>query len=257
MSEDLEGIYLIDKQVGVSSFWIVRRLRKVLNIKKIGHAGTLDPFASGLLVVCAGRQWTRQISQLMEGDKEYEAVLRLGIRTSTLDPEGEVVSSIQVGLIEAERVSLCLRQFLGEQEQVPPIYSAVKHQGKPLYFYARQGIAIEKPPRRIFIHTLARTDGTGDLTGDTPRLRIRVVCSKGTYIRTLAAEIGNSLGCGAYLEQLRRTRSGNFSVDRAVSGLSLASEMDSKSVVLARLNQHEVWNLLQNKQELTKIPVVE
>lgn len=245
MTDFHAGVFLVDKPVGLSSFAIVRRVRKLLGIKKVGHAGTLDPFASGLLIVCAGRPATRMISAFMDGEKEYLATLCLGVRTTTLDPEGEVVGRTPVGLLEAKRVEECLAEFRGELMQVPPVYSALKHKGKPLYYYARKGIEIKKEPRKIYIHSLERIDGSADLAGEFPELKIRVVCSKGTYIRTLADDIGSALGCGAYLKELRRTRSGVFSIERAVDGDLLTVPEERENVLRTMMSVDEVGNLLQ------------
>lgn len=244
-SEFEAGAFLIDKPEGSSSFYMVRKVRKALGMKKVGHAGTLDPFATGLLVICAGRPATKMISQIMDGDKEYLATLRLGMETTTLDPEGEVTASRPVGVLSKEVVEACLQQFRGDLLQVPPIYSALKHKGKPLYHYARQGIAIEKPPRSVSITTLERTDGGVELSDTSPYLTIRVVCSKGTYIRTLGADIGKVLGCGAYLTALRRVRSGCFHVCDSVPGGCL-SETDARKKLLEKvLSVPDLCNLLQ------------
>ncbi|MBU1456201.1 MAG: tRNA pseudouridine(55) synthase TruB [Proteobacteria bacterium] len=239
------GTFLIDKPEGVSSFYMVRQVRRALGMKKVGHAGTLDPFATGLLVICAGRPATRMIGEIMEGEKEYLATLRLGMETTTLDPEGEVTSKQSVGHVSAQQVEECLQGFRGEFDQVPPAYSALKHEGKPLYHYARQGINIVKPPRRVLIHTLERTDGDQELNDASPFLTIRVVCSKGTYIRTLGSDIGKVLGCGAYLTALRRMQSGCFHVRDSVQG-QLLREDDARERLMQRvLSVSDVRNLLQ------------
>ena len=239
------GTFLIDKPEGSSSFYMVRKVRKALGMKKVGHAGTLDPFATGLLVICAGRPATRLISQIMEGEKEYLATMCLGIETSTQDPEGEVTVTKPVGSLSVAVVEACLEKFRGEQLQVPPIYSALKHKGKPLYHYARKGIAIEKPPRSVIIHTLERTGNGIELNDSFPYLTIRVVCSKGTYIRTLAQDIGRVLGCGASLTALRRVRSGCFHVRDGVDGKCL-SDADAKERLMDKvLSLTDVRNLLQ------------
>lgn len=215
---DEAGIYLVDKPVGPSSFRMVHMVRRALGIKKTGHAGTLDPFASGLLIICAGRPATRLISQLMAGEKEYEATLALGVETTTQDIEGEVTATASVvGLSEA-RILDCLAGFVGEQLQMPPLYSALKHLGKPLYHYARKGVDIPREPRPVTISAVECLEFTGD------SLKIRVRCGKGTYIRALAFDIGRNLGCGAHLSALRRLRSGGFSVADAVDGAALFSE---------------------------------
>ncbi len=239
------GTFLIDKPEGASSFYMVRQVRRILGMKKVGHAGTLDPFATGLLVICAGRPATKMIGEIMEGEKEYLATLRLGVETTTLDPEGEVTSERPVGLLTKEKIEACLQGFRGELDQVPPVYSALKHKGKPLYYYARKGIEIVKPPRRVVIHTLERTEQEQEVSDDSPFLSIRVVCSKGTYIRTLGADIGKALGCGAYLTALRRTRSGCFHVRDSVKGKQL-QEDDARERLMERLlSVSDMRNLLQ------------
>jgi tRNA pseudouridine55 synthase len=239
------GVFLIDKPVGPSSFAMVRNVRRILGIKKVGHAGTLDPFASGLLVICAGRPATKMISQLMEGEKEYMATLTLGKETTTQDPEGEVTVERDVEHLSAEEIDHCLEDFQGVQKQVPPIYSALKHKGKPLYYYARKGIEIQKEARLVTIHSLERADERVALGGNTNELRIRVVCSKGTYIRTLAADIGKKLGCGAYLSELRRIRSGLFSVKHSFPGDEFNAENSCERFLSGALSVNDVSNLLQ------------
>ncbi len=239
------GVFLVDKPVDLSSFGVVSRLRRILAIKKVGHAGTLDPFATGLLIVCAGRQATKLISRFMEGEKEYLATLRLGVETETHDTEGAVTARRPVGEISKSEVEDCLRKFIGRQMQVPPAYSALKHKGKPLYYYARKGIEIIKEPRQIEISVLERTDECQTLSGDEVYLGIRVVCSKGTYIRTLAADIGRSLGCGAHLVQLRRTRSGCFTIDGSLTWEDLNSANALDHCIGKMITVEQVCKLLQ------------
>lgn len=239
------GVFLIDKPAGISSFGVVSRMRRVLGIKKVGHAGTLDPFATGLLIVCGGRAATKLISRFMEGQKEYLTTLLLGVETKTQDPEGEVTSTRTVGTLTPASIEEVLEQYRGEQLQTPPAYSALKHKGKPLYYYARKGIEVKKEPRKILIRELERIGNTGDLSGETAELQLRIVCSKGTYIRTLGAEIGNSLGCGAHLVQLRRTRSGQFDVQDALSWDELQSENALQHCMEKMLSVERVANLLQ------------
>ena len=222
------GLFLIDKPVGPTSFRIVQYVRRALHIKKVGHAGTLDPFASGLLIVCAGRQATKSIPQLMEGEKEYTANLLLGVETDTHDLTGKVVAENEVGSLTSQQIKDCLAGFIGKQFQTPPQYSALKHKGKPLYYYARKGIEIVKEPREIEIFEL-------ECVGFAENsLSIRVVCSKGTYIRTLAADIGRSLGCGAHLAALRRVRSGKFFVSEALPGEDIEDRGKAKDILLSR-----------------------
>ncbi len=240
------GVFLIDKPEGITSFGIVRRIKKLVGIKKVGHAGTLDPFATGLLVVCAGRPATKMIPLLMDGDKEYLATLRLGIRTTTMDPEGEIIEEKAVGHISAADIAECLTGFVGEILQRPPAYSALKHKGKPLYYYARKGIEIEKEPRKVMIHSLERLGDPGDLDDVSPELSLRIVCSKGTYIRSLADDIGVRLGCGASLTDLRRTRSGVFHVDQAISGERLVLPEEREKHLAAMLLPEDVGKMLQS-----------
>ena len=239
------GIFIVDKPVDLTSFKVVGRLRRILNIKKVGHAGTLDPFATGLLVVCAGRPATRLISQFMDGEKEYLATLRLGVETETLDTEGDVTARSDVGVISSGKIEECLASYRGSQMQVPPAYSALKHKGKPLYYYARKGIKIIKDARPVEINVLERTDGTADVQGVEADLSIKVVCSKGTYIRTLAADIGSDLGCGAHLVQLRRVRSGFFSVAESLSWDELTAEDAFDRCMEKMLSVEAVCKLLQ------------
>lgn len=243
------GIFLIDKPAGFSSFQIVRRVRYLLGIKKVGHAGTLDPFATGLLVVCGGRPATKLISSIMEGEKEYLATLRLGVETTTQDPEGEIISRKRVDELTVHQVEACFKQFRGEIRQIPPSYSALKHKGKPLYYYARKGIEIVKEPRLVTIKRLERTDGGKDLSGDTVDLKIRVVCSKGTYIRTLAADIGQTLGCGGYLIKLRRTRSGFFSVNNSIDGQLLFDENGLENLMSAYMPVEALLDKLEEETD--------
>lgn len=237
------GIFLLDKPVGPSSFRMVQLVRRALSIKKVGHAGTLDPFASGLLIICAGRPATRLISQFMDGHKRYEAVLRLGIETTTQDLDGEVVAQKEVGAFAREELEQSLAGFVGHQLQIPPQYSALKHLGKPLYHYARRGIVIEKAARPITIFKLQLLEAGHDT------LRIMVDCSKGTYIRTLAADIGRVLGCGAHLVALRRLQSGSFTVADAVDGGILQEPILARQALLARvLTVEEVLAVLSRQE---------
>ncbi len=236
---------MVDKPENISSFAMVSRVRRILGIKKVGHAGTLDPFASGLLIICVGRKATRMISSFMEGEKEYLATICLGISTETFDPEGRITARQPVGEIAADKIKECLAGFTGRQKQVPPAYSALKHKGKPLYHYARQGIKIEKPARDIFIRRLDWQDQRPSVSGDTAEITVRVVCSKGTYIRTLADDIGRQLGCGGYLKMLRRTKSGCFSVKNAVKGQALQEREALDTLMSGMITVEEASGLLQ------------
>jgi len=228
------GIFLVDKPAGPTSFKIVQQIRRALNIKKVGHSGTLDPFASGLLVICAGRSATRIIPQLMDGEKEYEATLQLGVETDTQDPEGKVIAEKAVPTLYSDDIRRCLSGFVGEQLQSPPSYSALKHEGRPLYYYARRGIKVVKKPRQIEIMAI------DCLHFEAEKLTIRVICGKGAYIRTLAADIGRALGCGAHLKALRRIRNGPFSVFNGLPGEKLASRDEAVRL----LRKH--WMTVEN-----------
>ncbi len=244
-AENPGGVFLVDKPAGPTSFAMVRALRRLLGIKKIGHAGTLDPFASGLLVLCAGRSATKMVSSFMDGEKEYLATLCLGVETETHDPEGVVVRRSPVGILPAAAIEETLASFRGRQLQTPPAFSALKHKGRPLYDYARKGICIVKEPREIAVSLLERIDAGEDLAGDECQLPLRVVCSKGTYIRSLAADIGRRLGCGAYLRELRRTRSGCFSVAGSIDGGQLLGNLTREKVIKTALSVEQACNLLQ------------
>ncbi len=239
------GVFLIDKPAGVSSFNMVAGLRRVLGIKKVGHAGTLDPFATGLLIICAGRKATKMISLFMDAEKEYIATLCLGKETETYDPEGEITAEKDVGVLSEKEIDQVLEKFTGQQMQVPPAYSALKHNGKPLYHYARKGIKIEKDARAITIFDLEWLDRRKKICGKTAELQIRVRCSKGTYIRTLGHDIGRALGCGAYLTGLRRTKIGCFSVENAVQGDTLRESDAYATVHSQMLTVEKVSNMLQ------------
>jgi tRNA pseudouridine55 synthase len=213
-AEAAAGVFLIDKPVGPTSFAVVQKLRRLLGVKKIGHAGTLDPFASGLLILCVGREATRHIEQFMTGRKTYQAVLQLGQETETLDPEGQVTAVKPVPELREDDLTALLAEFVGPQLQAPPAYSAAKHQGKPLYHYARQGVVIEKAAKPIEIYSLA----LNGYDAAAAQLTVTVSCSRGTYIRVLAADVGRRIGCGAHLTALRRIGSGGFTADEAVDG---------------------------------------
>jgi len=222
------GVFVVDKPPNMTSFAVVKKVRWLLGIKKVGHAGTLDPFATGLLIICAGRPATRHIDRFMTGRKTYQALLQLGVETETQDPEGAVTSTRPVPELTEQESAYLLQEFVGPQMQAPPPYSAAKHKGKPLYHYARQGIMIQKEPKPIEIYSL-------ELNGydpDTAQLAITVSCSRGTYIRVLAADIGNRLGCGAHLVQLRRIHSGGFSVTDAIPGDQLFAGENVLSTLL-------------------------
>ena len=211
MAEATDGLLLIDKPDGITSHDAIDAVRRALGLRRVGHAGTLDPMASGLLLVGVGRA-TRLLRFLGELDKEYEGTGRLGVETATLDAEGEVV---RTATPDVSRVALdeAMRGLAGEIEQRPPAYSAVKVGGRKLYEAARKGERVEAPPRRV------RVDTFEAVRFEPPDFDFRVVCSSGTYVRVLVADVGARLGCGAHLTRLVRTRIGEFHVDEAVPPL--------------------------------------
>lgn len=206
---DAHGLLLIDKPQGLTSADVVRAVKRRLQ-SKTGHLGTLDPFATGVLPVCVGEA-TKIAQFLNAAHKEYTGVIRLGQQTDTGDPTGTVVSSAPVPPLTAERLAAVAQQLCGAIEQVPPMYSAIKHQGTPLYKLARRGIAVDRAPRQVEITALHLT------VHDDAALAFVVSCSKGTYIRTLAEQIATALGTVAHLESLRRTRFGDFRLEQALT----------------------------------------
>lgn len=213
------GFLNVDKGVGMTSHDVVARLRRGLGIKKVGHAGTLDPLATGVLIVCLGPA-TRLSEYAMHTRKRYRAEVHLGLTTDTYDAEGEVVSEADAGQITRDAVETALTAFSGEIEQLPPRYSAIKQGGRKLYQMARAGEAIEVEPRRVTIHALTL------VSWQSPRLTLDVTCSAGTYIRSLAFDLGERLGVGAHLSGLRRTASGAFDVAEAVTLDDLLAQPD-------------------------------
>jgi len=201
-------VLLIDKPSGWTSFDVVNKLRRAAGGLKMGHAGTLDPMATGLLIICTGRK-RKEIDRFTGLDKEYIAEVRLGIRTASFDKETDTVEERSTEGITEEQVREVMREFAGPQMQIPPMWSAVQVDGKRLYKLARKGIEIERPARPIVVHEIELVECA------VPRLVMRVACSKGTYVRSLVNDIGMRLGCGACLTALRRTRIGPYGVDDA------------------------------------------
>lgn len=204
----INGVLLLDKPVGVTSNRALQMARRLLNAQKAGHTGTLDPLASGLLPVMLGEA-TKFSADLLDADKSYRATVQLGVTTTTGDAEGEVVERRPVAL-EPGAIDEALARFAGAIEQVPPMHSALKRDGRPLYELARAGVEVERAPRSVRIHGLRLIERTGDT------LVVDVDCSKGTYVRVLAEDIGKALGCGAHLAALRRTAVGPLTLDGAV-----------------------------------------
>ncbi len=207
---DISGILLLDKPSGMTSNAALQMVKRAFNANKAGHTGSLDPLATGLLPICLGEA-TKVSGFLLDSDKAYLATCKLGVTTRSADAEGEVLETRPVPELDESQVRQVLNDFAGEIEQVPPMHSALKVNGTPLYKLAHQGEEIERASRRVTIHKLEILRLEGD------ELDIEVHCSKGTYIRTLAEDIGEALGCGAHVSALRRSRSGPFRLDEAVS----------------------------------------
>jgi tRNA pseudouridine55 synthase len=223
MEDICSGILLVDKQEGETSFDVVKKVRKASGVRKVGHTGTLDPFATGLLVVLLG-EGTKLSPYLMAGEKHYRGTIRLGIETDTLDPTGRVVKTSPVPPLKHGFIKACALHFTGEIEQTPPSFSALKYQGKRAYALARKGIPVILEKRKVQIDRLEIE------SIDLPEVTIVVTCSGGTYLRSLAADLGERLGPGAHLKSLRRLSSGSFTVDHAVSSRDLESERPRERV---------------------------
>ena len=206
----VNGIIVIDKPGNISSAGVVRFVKKTLNADKIGHTGTLDPFAEGVLICCLN-QATRLAGFLLQAKKKYAAVLKLGEETDTQDFTGTIVSTAKPVDVSPQAIENVFNEFAGPIEQLPPVYSALKHKGVPLYKLARRGRPMQKPPRRVQIYNISIQEIA------LPIVRFEVTCSAGTYIRTLCADIGKSLGCGGHLTALKRLESSGFTLNQAVS----------------------------------------
>ena len=212
----VNGILALDKPVGMGSNEVLQRVKRLYRARKAGHTGSLDRLASGLLPICFGEA-TKLSGYLLNADKHYVATFRLGIATSTGDAEGEIVSRRPVPAFPASTLERAVVRFRGEIEQIPPMHSALKHKGKRLYQLAHEGIVVEREPRRITIHRFDVRRVQGE------RIDVEVLCSKGTYIRTLAEDLGEALGCGASVEALRRIGAGPFTADDATDLAALES----------------------------------
>jgi len=234
---DINGIINLDKPLGLSSNQALQKVKHLLNAKKAGHTGSLDPLASGVLPLCFGHA-TKVSSLLLDSDKHYQAGIFLGYRTTTGDKEGDSIGPVSDKEIGIQVIDQVLKQFTGKQQQLPPMYSALKFEGKPLYKLARKGIDIERDSREINIHSIHV------INYQYPELLIDVSCSKGTYIRSLAEDIGNVLECGAHLYSLRRVQAGDFVIENSFTLEQLAelkqqqdleSALDAPDIVLQHL----------------------
>jgi len=223
----IDGVLLLDKPEGLSSNHALQRVKRVLDARKAGHTGTLDPFATGLLVCCLGRA-TKLSTLLLDADKRYRATLRFGAETDSGDLTGTVTAQADAAFsgIDAQALHALLPRFTGSIEQIPPMHSALKRDGKPLYAYAREGIVLERAPRIITIHALTL------LSCDGRMAQLDVHCSKGTYVRTLAQDIGRALGCGAHLHALQRLGVGPFHLNDGIALPALQALPDPKTALM-------------------------
>ena len=248
LKREIDGVFLLDKPLGFSSNQALKKIQWLFNAKKAGHTGTLDPMATGLLPICLGEA-TKFSHRLLDAHKSYIATIQLGITTSTGDQEGEVISEKKVVLNEAQ-LKDTLKKFIGDMTQIPPMYSALKFEGKPLYEYAREGIEIERKSRQIKIFDIKLINIEKSI------ITIEVLCSKGTYIRTLAEDIGQTMGCGAHLKGLERTQTGNFQLSEALSIEALeAMPMASREKALMPIDVllEELSSIKLNMAELDAI----
>ncbi len=237
---NVHGIILLDKRLGVSSNKALQEVKRLFNANKAGHTGSLDPLATGLLPLCFGEA-TKVSAMMLDDNKRYQVVVKLGVMTNTGDAEGEVIEKKTVPELTLAEIQRCLQPFVGEIDQVPPMFSALKHNGRKLYELAREGKTIERKSRRISIFELNLLDYTPET------LTLDVSCSKGTYIRSLAEDVGHKLGCGGTVAALRRTQAGQFKIEDALS-IEQLKEMD-----LAELMD----SLVDVDKPLDDIPVLE
>lgn len=223
----IDGVLLLDKPEGLSSNHALQRAKRTIDARKAGHTGTLDPFATGMLVCCFGRA-TKISAVMLDADKVYEATITFGEETDSGDLTGNLVASAKdkVADINLAKLESTLAKFRGEIEQIPPMISALKRDGKPLYKYAREGIVLDRPPRQVNIYALNL------LAFDGHQAKVMVHCSKGTYIRTLAQDIGRSLGCLGHLSALRRTAVGPFSIENSISLDALQASAEPKQLLI-------------------------
>ena len=208
--KNLNGILVVDKPAGISSAKVVAIVKRALSAKKVGHTGTLDPFATGVLVCCINKA-TKLANFFLQGKKKYTALVNLGVETDTQDSTGIIISKCNKINFPENLIRSVFKRFEGKIEQLPPVFSALKHKGVPLYKLARQGKPVQKPARSVFISYIDILDI------NLPFVRFEVLCSSGTYVRTLCSDIGTSLGCGGHLKELRRTESSQFSIRDAVT----------------------------------------
>lgn len=247
--QDVHGIVLLNKPAGVSSNGILQKVRRLFNAKKAGHTGALDPFATGLLPICLGEA-TKVSGLLLDSDKGYRATLQLGEQSNTGDTEGEMILTQRVPALSDDMIHAVLAQFHGDTSQIPPMYSALKHNGKPLYWYARQGIEIERPARPIHIFQLELVSWsqTSDAQAE---IIFDVLCSKGTYVRTIGEDIAKSLGTVGHLTALHRSQSGSLNAEQMLT----IEEIEMK--IAEGLGNEVLWPVDLPLEHLQRIDLVE
>ena len=210
VKNDIDGVIILDKPKGITSNRALQRVKRIFNAKKAGHTGSLDPIATGILPICFGKS-TKLSNLLLNADKSYIVTARLGIRTDTMDADGKIIASDVVPELSLQDIENYLMQFVGDIEQIPPMYSALKYHGKPLYKLARQGIEVELKPRLVKIYSIKL------IAFSNEQVHFEVSCSKGTYIRTLVDDLGLKIGCGAHVVDLRRVSLGPYVITDAVT----------------------------------------
>lgn len=228
----MHGIVVLDKALGGSSNYALQQVKRLFDANKAGHTGALDPLATGVLPLCLGE--ATKVSQfLLDSDKAYRARIKLGVRTDTADSEGEVIATADAGAVTEAQIQSALTQFEGDIEQVPPMYSALKRDGQPLYKLAREGKTVEREPRAITVYSIELTD----FDPQSQELEIEVDCSKGTYIRTIADDLGQIIGCGAHIIALRRLKAGAFTLadSQSLEELEAAKQADGFTAIDAML----------------------
>jgi tRNA pseudouridine55 synthase len=231
---NIHGILLLDKRLGVSSNRALQEVRHLFNANKAGHTGSLDPLATGLLPLCFGEA-TKVSGLMLDDNKRYQVVVQLGIMTDTGDREGTVIETKPVPALSIDDINACLKKFTGEIDQIPPMYSALKLNGKKLYELAREGITVDRKARHITIFKLKLLTSSQELIADPDLLTLDVYCSKGTYIRSLAEDIGHELGCGGTVKELRRLEAGQFKIEQARTIEELTA-MDQQSLFQCLIN---------------------
>lgn len=244
-SRNLNGVLLLNKDYGVSSNRALQQVKRLFNASKAGHTGSLDPLATGVLPICFGEA-TKFSRFLLEADKTYQVTAKLGVITSTADAEGEIIATHPVPEFSLEQIQVAITSFLGASKQVPSMFSALKHNGQPLYKLARQGVSIERPARDIFIYEFKLLNQTIDT------LEFTVTCSKGTYIRNLIEDLGAKLGCGAHVSKLARTKAGIFKLEDSytLEQLQQLESLDSTLLPITTLLENLPQVIVSGSDEL-------